>query len=75
MATNFFLAICAASVAFMVRFLVALKKEERRVVVGHPVFLRRGAEIGRFSGSRVPDLKLVWRNTEIVHDRRKRGVA
>lgn len=75
MAINFFLVICAASVAFMVSFLVALQKEKRLIVVGHPAFLRRGAEIRRISGSPVPDLKLVWRNTEIGRHRRKPGVA
>jgi hypothetical protein len=67
--------ICAASIVFMVRFLIALQKEGRRAVVGHPVYVRRGAEFGQFRGSRVPDLKLVWCNSEIVHHRRKLGVA
>jgi hypothetical protein len=46
MAFTIFLVLCAAALAFMVRFLIALQKETSQVEVCRPVSVYRGSESG-----------------------------
>lgn len=46
MAFSVFLVVCAAGLAFMVRFLIALEREMRQVVVCRPVPVYQGIEGG-----------------------------
>jgi hypothetical protein len=70
MAVTVFLAICAGALAFMVRFLMALRKETSHVVDCRPVSVYFGVRGGQPSGSRATS-----RNAEMVHARHNPSAA
>lgn len=67
MGITVFLVFCAAGLAFMLYFLIAIGKESGRI--SRQVLVRRRFEGTESSGSRMSDLKVVWRNAETGHHR------
>lgn len=75
MATMILVVLCACALAFMIRFLIALRQEASHSVVCHAVPLQRrtvGAETIR---SQVQDLRVVLRSRELDLHRRRPSVA
>ena len=75
MAITIFLVCCAAALAFLLRFLVALQKETRHSVASHPVIVHREAAGARLAESPLPVRTSVYGDAGMVPQRHNPSAA